>query len=130
MSAWLATDPQGVISLDSALARYGLSDLLPHRIHMTVPRTASRRHPELQLHTKRLVQDDVTHYEGLPVTTVLRTLIDVTAAELADEQVRQANQEALRRGLVARESLLRPTASRGGRIKRLVDEVLRDETQK
>jgi hypothetical protein len=102
--AWLQAVPQGVITLDSAQARYGLSDLLPHRIHMTVPRTTSRRRPEPQLHTKRLAQDDVTHYEGLPITTVLRTLVDVTAAGLAGEQVRQANQEALRRGLVARES--------------------------
>ena len=64
------------------------------------------------------------------LTTVLRTLVDVTAAGLADEQVRQAIQESLRRGLVARESLLRFAASREGRIKRLVDEVLHEETQK
>jgi hypothetical protein len=94
---------------------------------VTVPRTASRRRPELQLHTKRLEPDDLTRYEGLPVTTVLRTLADVAAAGLADEQVRQAIQEALRRGLVTRESLLRLTVSRGGRIKRLVDQVLGEE---
>jgi predicted transcriptional regulator of viral defense system len=128
--AWLQAGPQAVISHDSALALYGLSDLLPHRIHVTLPRGASRRRTELQLHTKRLEPEDVTRYEGLPVTTVLRTLVDVAAAGLADEQVRQAIQEALRRGLVARESLLRPTTSRRGRIKRLVDEVLREETQK
>lgn len=128
--AWLQAGPQAVISHDSALALYGLSDLLPHRIHVTVPRTASRRRPELRLHTKHLEPDDVTRYEGLPVTTVLRTLIDVTAAGLADEQVRQAIQETLRRGLVARESLLWFAASRGGRIKRLVDEVLHEEVQK
>jgi predicted transcriptional regulator of viral defense system len=128
--AWLSAGPHAVISHDSALALYGLSDLLPHGIHVTVPRTASRRRPELRLHTKHLEPDDVTRYEGLPVTTVLRTLIDVTAAGLADEQVRQAIQEALRRGLVTREGLLRLTASRGGRIKRLVDQVLREETQK
>jgi predicted transcriptional regulator of viral defense system len=125
--AWLRAGPHGVISHDSALALYGLSDLLPYRTHVTVPRTASRRRPELQLHTKRLEPDDVTRYEGLPVTTVLRTLADVAAAGLADEQVRQAIQEALRRGLVTRESLLRLTVSRGGRIKRLVDQVLGEE---
>ena len=124
--AWLQAGAHAVISHDSALALYGLSDLLPHRIHVTVPRTSSRRRPELQLHTKRLEPEDVTRYEGLPVTTVPRTLVDVTAAGLADEQVRQAIQEALRRGLVARESLLQLSASRGGRIKRLVDEVLHE----
>ena len=125
--AWLQAGPHAVISHDSALVLYDLSDLLPHRIHVTVPRTVSRRRPELQLHTKRLEPEDVTRYEGLPVTTVLRTLVDVAAAGLADEQVQQTIQEALRRGLVSRESLLRLTVSRGGRIKQLVDEVLGEE---
>jgi predicted transcriptional regulator of viral defense system len=125
--AWLQAGPHAVISHDSALVLYDLSDLLPHRIHVTVPRTVSRRRPELQLHTKRLEPEDVTRYEGLPVTTVLRTLVDVAAAGLADEQVQQTIQEALRRGLVTRESLLRLTVSRGGRIKQLVDEVLGEE---
>jgi predicted transcriptional regulator of viral defense system len=127
--AWLQAGPAAVISHDSALALYDLSDLLPDQIHVTVPRTASRRRRGIRLHTKRLDQEDVTRYEGLPVTTVLRTPVDVTAAGLADEQVRQAIQEALRRGLVAREGLLRLTASRGGRIKRLVDEALREGRQ-
>jgi hypothetical protein len=66
----------------------------------------------------------MTCYEGLPVTTVLRTLADVTSAGLADEQVQQAIREALRRGLVTRESLLRLAASRGGRLGRLIEETL------
>ena len=122
--AWLRAGPNAVLSHDSALALYDLSDLLPDQIHVTVPRSASRRRTGLQLHTRRLDREDVTHYQGLPVTTVLRTLIDVTAAGLAEEQVRQAIREALRRGLITRDSLLQLTASRGGRITRIVDETL------
>ena len=122
--AWLHAGPDAVISHDSALALYELSDLLPDRIHVTVPRTASRRRRGIQLHTNSLDPKDVTRYEGLPVTTAVRTLADVAAAGLADEQVRQAIQESLRRGLVSREGLLHLSASRGGRIKRLVDEAL------
>jgi predicted transcriptional regulator of viral defense system len=125
--AWLQAGPDAVISHDSALALYDLSDLLPHQIQVTVPRTASRRRRGLRLHTKRLDPEDVTRYEGLPVTTVVRTLVDVTAAGLADEQVRQATWEALRRGLVSRESLLRLAASHGGRIGRIVEETLHEE---
>jgi len=128
--AWLQAGPKAVISHDSALALYDLSDLLPDQIHVTVPRTTSRRRPGLRLHTKRLEPADATRYEGLPVTTVLRTLIDVAAAGLADEQVQQAIREALRRGLITRESLLQLTASRGGRIKRLVDEALHEGEQR
>jgi hypothetical protein len=116
--AWLEAGPEAVISHDSALALYDLSDLLPDQIHLTIRRTASRRRPGLRLHTKRLEPDDVVRYEGLPVTSVLRTLVDVAAAALADEQVQQAIREALSRGLITRESLLQLAASDGGRIKR------------
>jgi predicted transcriptional regulator of viral defense system len=62
-----------------------LSNLLSDQIHVTVPRTASRRRPSLRLHTQRLEPEEVTRYEGLPVTTVLRTLADVAAAGPTDE---------------------------------------------
>jgi predicted transcriptional regulator of viral defense system len=104
--AWLEAGSEAVISHDSALALYGLSDLLPAQVHVTVPRTASRRRPGIRLHTKRLSPHDVTRYEGLPVTTIRRTLVDVAAAGLADEQVRLAIREALRRGLLAPEDLV------------------------
>ena len=63
---------------------------------------------------------------GVDVTMFAAIL---AAAGLADEQVRQAVQEALRRGLVTPERLLQLTTTRGGRIKRLVDEALREWRQ-
>ncbi|RIK35206.1 MAG: hypothetical protein DCC55_31015 [Chloroflexi bacterium] len=63
--AWLRAGPHSVISHDSALALYELSDLLPDAIHVTAPRTASRRHSGLRLHTNRLEPGDVTHYACL-----------------------------------------------------------------
>jgi len=128
--ASLQAGPDAVVSHDSALALYDLSDRLPDQVHVTIPRTASRRRPGLRLHTNRLEPEDVTHYEGLPVTTVSRTLVDVTTAGLAEEQVRQAIREALRRGLVSRERLLRRATAHGGRIKRLVEETLHEGEQR
>jgi len=125
--ACLQVGPEAVISHDSALALYDLSDLLPAEVHVTARRSASRRQPGIRLHTNRLRQEDVTRYEGLPVATVQRTLADVAAAGLADEQVQQAIQEALRRGLVTREDLLLMAGQRGGRFKRLADEILHEE---
>ena len=125
--ACLQVGPEAVISHDSALALYELSDLLPAGVHVTARRSASRRQPGIRLHTNRLRQEDVTRYEGLPVTTVQRTLADVASAGLADDQVRQAIQESLRRGLVTRESLLLMAAERGERFRRLVDETLHEE---
>jgi predicted transcriptional regulator of viral defense system len=49
--AWLAGGPAAVISHDSALALYALSDALPARIHVTVPRNASHCRPGYRVHT-------------------------------------------------------------------------------
>ncbi|MBI4789282.1 MAG: type IV toxin-antitoxin system AbiEi family antitoxin domain-containing protein [Chloroflexi bacterium] len=52
--AWLQTGNESVISHDSALVVYGLSDVLSSEIHITAPRTASRRRRGIRLHTNRL----------------------------------------------------------------------------
>ena len=122
--AWLRAGTRAVISHDSALALYDLSDLLPYEIHLTVPRTASRRHSGLRLHTNRLEPADVTHYAGLPVTTVPRTLADMAASGLGEELVRQAIQEAMRRGLTTTEQLRMNASRRGGRVYSLIEQAL------
>lgn len=122
--AWLRVGPRSVISHDSALALYDLSDLLPHEIHLTVPRTLSRRHQGLRLHTCRLEPDDVTHYRGLPVTTVARTIADAASSGLSEELVYQAVEEALGRGMVTVNQMSTAATKRGGRAKRLIGEFL------
>lgn len=122
--AWLRTGPKSVVSHESALAVYELSDVLPGQIHVTVPRSASRRRKGIRQHTNRLGPHDATKREGLPITTVPRTIADVAAAGLAEEQVRQAVREALDRGLTDRDSLLAEADRRGGRAARLIKEEL------
>ena len=122
--AWLETGPDSVISHDSALALYELSDALPAAIHVTVPPTASRRHPGLRLHTNQIGAEEITHYDALPVTTVARTIADVTLDGLADELVEQAVQEAVRNGLVTPELLLAAAGPRGPRVLRIIRRAL------
>ena len=114
MIVWLQTGPGSIISHDSALALYELSDGLPVAVHVTVPRSASRRRSGMRLHTQRLAPTDVTHRSGLAVTTVPRTLADVAAAGLAEEFVAQAVQQALARVLALPEEILA-----AGRIRRV-----------
>jgi len=114
--ALLEVGPQAVISHDSALALYDLSDSLPGAIHLTVPRTSSRRHPELRLHTSRLSRDEVTQRGGLPVTTVTRTLVDLITGHWPEEQILQAIQEAVQHGLVTRKGLSEYAERRGGQV--------------
>lgn len=122
--AWLETGPNSVISHDSALTLYDLSDALPAAIHLTVPRSASRRRQGLRLHTSQIGQEEVASFEGLPVTTVVRTIIDVAREGLADELVEQAAQEAVSRGLVQRDDLRSAAAHRGRRVRQLIDRAL------
>ncbi len=126
--AWLRTGPHSVISHDSALALYDLSDAMPAAIHVTVPRTASRRRPGLRLHTARLTPEEITHYMGLPVTTVPRTIADVAFSGLADELVIQAIHEALARGLTTEAELQATARRRGGRMARLLAQALEKES--
>jgi len=104
--AWLETGPHSVISHDSALALYDLSDNLPARIHVTVPRTASRRRHGLRLHTNQIGPADVTSFEGMQITTVPRTIADVALDGLSDEFVEQAAIEAVQKGLTSTQRLL------------------------
>ncbi len=122
--AWLRTGPHSVISHESALTIYNLSDVLPGEIHVIIPRTASRRRPGLRLHTNQLRPEDVTNRQGLPVTTVARTIADVAIAGLASEHVAQAIQEALSRGLTTVDELVAQAAYHGGRAREIIQETL------
>lgn len=118
MIAWLQTGPGSVISYDSALALYDLSDALPTEAHVTVPRTASRRRSGMRLHTQRLVVGDVTRRNGMTVTTPPRTIADMALAGLAEELIAQAVQQALGRGLALPEEIV--AAGRTGRVREML----------
>ena len=126
--AWLRTGRNAVISHESALSVYELTDLLPGDIHVIVPRTASRRRKGIRQHTNQLAPDEITHREGLPVTTVARTIADVAVSGLADELVQQAIQESLQRGLASEHDLLSHADRRGGRARRIVQAALSEGT--
>ena len=98
--------------------------MLPSEIHVIVPRTASRRRKGIRQHTNQLAPDEITRREGLPVTTVARTIADVSISGLAEEQVQQAIRESLQRGLTSQDELLSHADRRGGRAKRIIQAAL------
>jgi predicted transcriptional regulator of viral defense system len=122
--AWLRTGPSSTISHESALSLYELTDVLPGEVHVIVPRTASRRREGIRLHTNRLEPGDITMRNGLPVTTVERTIADVIVGGLAAEHVRQAMQEALKRGLTTPANLLEQASRRGGIAEKVIQDTL------
>lgn len=100
-------EPQAVASHETALALWGLSDLMPERVHLSVPRGFRKRPPaEVVLHKADLAGSDVEERDGLPVTTPLRTLLDVAAdRRMSPEHLESATREAVERGLVRRKRL-------------------------
>jgi hypothetical protein len=62
-----------------------------------------------------LERQDIARREGLPLTTVPRTLADVAVSGLAEELIVQATQEALQRGLTTPAALRDYARRRGGR---------------
>ena len=122
--AWLRCGPKSAISHQSALTVYDLSDVIPSETHVTVPRTASRRRAGIRLHTNRLHARDVVKREGVPVTSVPRTIADVARAGASEDHVAQAIRDALERGLTNRHALLTEARRRGGRGARLIKRYL------
>ncbi len=119
--AWLQCGPKSVVSHESALAVYDLSDLMPGETHVSVPRTASRRRKHIRLHTNQLRRIDVVKREGLPVTSVPRTIADVARAGLSEDHVADALRTAVQRGLADKQALVAEAKRRGGRAGRLIN---------
>jgi predicted transcriptional regulator of viral defense system len=122
--AWLRAGPRSAVSHTSALALYGLSDIIPGEVHVTIPRSGSRRRPGLRLHTADLPASAVSWREGVRVTTVARTIADLARSGLAEDRLRQVVQEALARGLTDREGLQKEANRRGHRVVSLIGRLL------
>jgi predicted transcriptional regulator of viral defense system len=125
--AWLRAGSSSVISHESALSVYELSDILPGEIHLIVPRNTSRRRKGIRQHTNRLQVDEITKRNGLPITTVERTLVDLIVNGLAEEQIRLATRDALQRGMTDQEKLLHQAQRAGGKAYNVVRKVLNEQ---
>ncbi len=101
--------PEGTYSHQTALSLYELSDLMPSKLHMTVPK-AFRRMSEipaiLVLHRAQLDPHDVQEIHGVRVTRPLRTVVDLLRTGHVDRGLlKQAVNEAIRRGLIGKREI-------------------------
>ncbi|HET8954263.1 MAG TPA: DUF559 domain-containing protein [Solirubrobacterales bacterium] len=83
MAAVLASGPDAVLSHYSAAALWGVRPNSRSVIDVTDPRK-SRTWDGIRRHHKALPADEVTVEEGIPVTTVPRTIFDLAATEPAE----------------------------------------------
>lgn len=129
MSAWLPLrDAGAIVSHASALELHELSDIIPSMTHLTLPRDKRgvRPRPGVQLHTAENFPTtcELSSIQGLPVTSVERTIVDILAAGERTEQAEMAVREALERG-VTTPLRLRSAAEASSRpVKKLIESLL------
>ncbi len=108
--AWLWSDQQGVVTHETALLLHGLSDVLPARVHLTLPPAWRSRRiivpPLLQLHYADISKVERTWAGPVPVTTPLRTISDCVADHVQPDLLEQAIRDGLRRGLFSEAELI------------------------
>ena len=123
----LSAGSGAVVGFQTALYVYELTDLIPDEIHLILPPTSSRRRVGIRVHTIQLRPDEITRFEGLPITTVEKTIVDCAFSHLDDQHIRDAIFQSLHRGMTTRGKLIQQAGNRSGRIQamitRFVDEV-------
>jgi hypothetical protein len=107
-----------------------LGDVMPARIHLTVPPSFQKQVPPgCVVHRDELTSGDIEVRDGYQVTMPLRTLLDVADSPLSQEHLNDAVRDALTRGLVPRrllETASSPPAARS-RLKQALAAALEEE---
>lgn len=98
--------PVGVYSHQTALSLHEISDVMPSKLHMTVPPSFRRNAPVpriLVIHKAALEPQDIEEKDGYRVVKPLRAIISLIDEGTEDRShLRSALREALHKGLVTR----------------------------
>jgi predicted nucleotidyltransferase len=112
MRWWLWSRKKAVISHETAVSLYELGVLFPSKIHLTVPLNFRKRPTKsLVLHKANLSVSEIDKRDDLPVTTALRTVLDLARTHLDDERLSAVAKDAIKKGLVNRKELVEALAS-------------------
>ncbi|HZJ09442.1 MAG TPA: hypothetical protein VFD39_07100 [Trueperaceae bacterium] len=122
VAAWLPLRAGGgVVSHESALELYELSDVIPRAVHITLPRSkrGNRRRTGVQLHALEQPPGpkEVRRIGPVVATTPERSIVDALASGSQPEQIELAIQQALDRGLTTPERLRRAATERSRRVR-------------
>jgi predicted transcriptional regulator of viral defense system len=120
---WAGAD--SAASHETALAIHGISDAMPASIHITVPRPFRGKQPGVTIHRAPLPGDQREMRDGVPTTTIERTLEDIGASS-DPSLVQQAIEQAITRGVLSRRQL-RALVRRSPHLAPFVVDALMDE---
>lgn len=129
VAAWLPLrDAGAVVSHESALELYELSDVIPGAVHLSLPRSQRGQRPRMgvRLHTleRPPSRAEVRQIAGVPVTSPDRTLVDALEAGTQLEQIELAMSQALERGLTTPRRLRAAASTRGRRVREFIERAL------
>jgi predicted transcriptional regulator of viral defense system len=129
IAAAAALGKGAVVSHESALQLYNVSDVAPSRLHFTVPRarryvTVPAADVDLHTTTRPFAPGELIQHEGFSATSLVRSIIDAARAYTAPEQIVMAVREGLRSGLLTRRDLERAVQKAPARVRVLVEEGL------
>lgn len=92
MAAILACAPTAVLSHDSAAARWGIRLERDKAVHVSVAASADRRRRGIVVHRRSALRvADITRRDHIPVTTPIRTLIDLATQILRHSFLRASS---------------------------------------
>jgi hypothetical protein len=97
MAAVLASGPGAVLSHASALALWGIWQRWERPLHVTVK--TDRRPKGVRVHRTKLEPQDITCHDGIPVTTLAKTLLDMAPAMKSKSINRALNNGRMEHGL-------------------------------
>jgi predicted transcriptional regulator of viral defense system len=129
VAAWLALqNSPAIVSHESALELYELSDVIPEAVHITLPRAkrGQRPRPGVRFHTLEQppAAEEVRRIAGVPVTSPERTIVDSLESGSQPEQIELAVDQALERGLTTPRRLRAAATDRPARVREFLDRVL------
>lgn len=129
VAAWLPVrGAGGVISHESALELYDLSDVVPDVVHISLPRAKRGQRPRAGVRFHSFERppgvSEQRRLRGVPVTTPERSIVDSLEAGAQPEQIEMAVHQALERSLTTRRRLREAALGRSARVRRFVERVL------
>jgi predicted transcriptional regulator of viral defense system len=128
VAAWLALPSTAVVSHESALELYELSDVIPNAVHITLPRAqrGQRARPGVRFHTLEHPPGpkEIRRIAGVLVTSPERTIVDSLEGGTQPEQIELAVRQALERGLTTPRRLRAAAAGRPSRVRTFIDRLL------
>jgi predicted transcriptional regulator of viral defense system len=128
VAAWLVLPSPAVVSHESALELYELSDVIPNAVHITLPRAkrGQRARPGVRFHTLANPPgpNETRRVAGVLATNPERTIVDSLESGTQPEQIELAVRQALERGLTTPRRLRAAVDGRPGRVRTFIDRLL------